>query len=379
MKLLIASRQYQRGHSHDNRAIFTMGFERALVLRALRAANYNEERAIELLLSGDVLFLEDLGQQDDERLFSFDNVKLVWGSDKNAIEFNLKQARQYSVPLVNRHILLGTLKHWGCSGIASLDVSEEAISAPNTGAFLSGIVGAAASEIEATLAAKGISQSEYKIRCDPACIVPVKVKGSDSAHTFVGLHGIQTLSFVVQMGSDESCRAVLPDVQLSLLGSVRTRRCEGTSCDVVCCDVRPDTSKCVLLPADATRVFVSELLGELEEIRLKHPKSILSWIIESADAAAAIRPRLVVECSDAGLVDHALGLLRCYIDGIRLVPDASSVWWFHTEVGRDYLAKLQSSCVDIGVCMLLQSSSAVTFYGGSDKSKRMHGLLDLLQ
>jgi len=61
MKLLIASRQYQRGHSHDNRAIFTMGFETALVLKALRAANDNEDNAIELLLSGDVP--EDLGQQ----------------------------------------------------------------------------------------------------------------------------------------------------------------------------------------------------------------------------------------------------------------------------------------------------------------------------
>jgi 60 kDa SS-A/Ro ribonucleoprotein len=54
MKLLIASRQYQRGHAHDNRAIFTLGFETALVLKALRAARDNEDAAIDMLLSGEV-------------------------------------------------------------------------------------------------------------------------------------------------------------------------------------------------------------------------------------------------------------------------------------------------------------------------------------
>jgi 60 kDa SS-A/Ro ribonucleoprotein len=52
MKLLIASRQYQQGRAHDNRAIFTMGFEPALVLKALRAAHDNEDAAIDMLLEG---------------------------------------------------------------------------------------------------------------------------------------------------------------------------------------------------------------------------------------------------------------------------------------------------------------------------------------
>jgi 60 kDa SS-A/Ro ribonucleoprotein len=54
MKLLMASRQYQRGHANDNRAIFALGFETALVLKALRAARDNEDNAIEMLLSGEV-------------------------------------------------------------------------------------------------------------------------------------------------------------------------------------------------------------------------------------------------------------------------------------------------------------------------------------
>ena len=65
MKLLIASRQYQRGHAQDNRAIFTMGFETALVLKALEAANDNEDNAVEMLLSGDVP--EDRGQQSSRK------------------------------------------------------------------------------------------------------------------------------------------------------------------------------------------------------------------------------------------------------------------------------------------------------------------------
>jgi len=53
MKLLIASRQYQRG-TGDNRPIFALGFETTLVLRALRAAHDNEDNAIDMLISGDV-------------------------------------------------------------------------------------------------------------------------------------------------------------------------------------------------------------------------------------------------------------------------------------------------------------------------------------
>ena len=53
MKLLIASGQYQRG-TGDNRPIFALGFETSLVLRALRAAQDNEDNAIDMLLSGEV-------------------------------------------------------------------------------------------------------------------------------------------------------------------------------------------------------------------------------------------------------------------------------------------------------------------------------------
>jgi 60 kDa SS-A/Ro ribonucleoprotein len=54
LKPLIASRHCQQGHAQDSRAIISMGFETAFVLKALRAAGDNEDDAIDMLLAGDV-------------------------------------------------------------------------------------------------------------------------------------------------------------------------------------------------------------------------------------------------------------------------------------------------------------------------------------
>ena len=268
------------------------------------------------------------------------------------------------------------LRRGGCSGIVCFDVVPEAITATNADAFLAGIIQRASHEIAQAVTAQGVLSSEFKILCDPARVV--RVTGSDTAHTFVGLHGCQTLSFVVQMGSQELCRATLPKVKTRLSGLEENVHCQGMSCDMVCSEIRPDTSKCVLLPSDAPESFCDDLICKLEAIRrLQVPKGLFSFIagpLVSHPPAlmTARRRRLVLESSEEGLVDHALVSLWCYITGMRLVPDASLVWWFHVKEGLDFLKELRTDCVSRGVCMVIDSSSAVTFYGDVDSSKLMH-------
>jgi hypothetical protein len=328
----------------------------------------------------------------DQCNFSFASVK----HDRNRVTFNLnceittegqpKVVRKRNVPLPNRHLLIGLLRHWGCAGVVALDTVKEANTAPNADKFLSGIIRAATHEIEQTLIHQGVPQAAFKITCDPTFVVPHPscTTAKSSVHSFAGLYGNQMLSFVVQMQSQESRRAALSGFHNQMQGISKSLSCEGMRYNMVCCGSHPDTSRFVLLPADAPQSFIDCLKRTLEEIVLKlhvhAPNSILSWSCGAPNSLAGVsgegqRQRLVLESSDEGLVDHALSLLGYYVNGTRLVPDSSLVWWFHSEQGSMILSSLRSSCASSGVCMVVLSSSTVAFYGDYDSCKRMQAML----
>jgi len=275
------------------------------------------------------------------------------------------------------------LKHWGCSGILALDAVQEQITTKNADKNLAEIIQTASNAIQDTLTEQGISQAEFEIVCDPTFVLPCL--GNGSAHSILGLYGCQMLSFVVSMKSQELRSVALSAVQTRLQGcQVESRRCEDMSYDLACCDIHPDTSRCVVLPLDAPPSFVSMLESELCKIRwdlYSHaPNSILNWIsgpqISLTNGPVdSRRRRLVLESSDDGLVDQVLRLLGCYVNGLRLVPDSSLVWWFHSEQGFDFLTSLRASCIHCGVAMVIDCCSAVSFYGDYDSSKQMHSTL----
>ena len=322
--------------------------------------------------------LGSIAGSNGQEQFQFGNVNCK----QNNVVFNIMPSHgKGCVPLPNRHILLGVLKHWGCSGIERLDVLPEANASSDGDAFLDAIILAAARDVEAAVVAQGIPKGDFKVICDPTTVTHHR---KSSTHSFHGLYGCQSLSFVVQMQSQEACRTTVPKLQRQLLGSAKSGLVyQDMSYDTVCCEVREDTSKSVLLPSNVPMSFAFELQSKLEEFRMKmqeHTSDILNWSIGSAcllpsGSEKTGRLRLVVECSEESLVVQALKYVRSFVNGVQVVPEPSLVWWPHSEQAADFMKSLQSSCSERGVSMVIQASSAMVFYGDFDACIQLRGVL----
>jgi len=209
---------------------------------------------------------------------------------------------------------------------------------------------------------------------------PAGAYNFDHPPTFEGVRGWQMLSFLVQMRSRESLLAALPDIQKALLGSTMSTRdkdvCEGFTFDKVCCEIHPDNSKCVLLPPDAGDSFLAALYLKITQITSQAPKSVLDFIIESPFDAPELpksnRLRLVLASSEDGLVDHVLGLIWCFVYGIRFELPKSLVWWLYSEQGVAFFEGLRR---DSAVCVTVKSSGTVAFHGDYDACQTMLGML----
>jgi hypothetical protein len=170
-----------------------------------------------------------------QRLFSFSDVK----ASGNTVVFSLsaeienergRNSKESNLPLPNRHLLLGLLKHWGCQGILELHVIPNA---PITETFVKRAISLASGVIQQALASLPVNaalhvqplehslvssassaeteasttRTDFSIFSEPTVVFSPTDFFNHPSPTFKGMFGWQTVSLIVLMPSQESFRA----------------------------------------------------------------------------------------------------------------------------------------------------------------------------